>query len=264
VLLNQIFKFSIDAVVHFAASANVPESNVNPALYFDNNVAGSLSLLEFMRIYGCSKIIFSSSAAVYGNPIQTPILESHPTQPINAYGESKLMFEKMLYWYHRAYGFDVTIFRYFNAAGAMPERGEMRTRESHLIPLIIDAALGKIENLTVYGNNYDTPDGTCIRDYVHVNNIAEAHVLALDEQAFGIYNLGSGKGYSVLEIIDAVEKIMDIKINYSFADRRPGDPARLVADAKKAHIDLGWRPKHNLEDILASAIAWRIKTKDMK
>ena len=262
-VLKKIFsRYSIDVVIHFAAHASVPLSMTDPAGFYQNNIINGIHLLDVMMEYGCKKMIFSSSASVFGEPQYTPIDELHPTNPINPYGETKLAFEKILYWYHKAYDLQVNSFRYFNASGASERLGEAHKHESHLIPLAIQAATGKREKLEVYGNDYDTKDGTCIRDYVHVIDIADAHIRAidnLDRCPFAAYNLGCGLGYTVYEVINAVQDISGLKVPFEYVGRRAGDPAVLVASHKLAEKKLGWRPSFNLEQIVESAWKWHRK-----
>jgi UDP-glucose 4-epimerase len=261
--LKETFQsFQIDAVMHFAADCLVGESVQNPLKYFNNNVKNSLILLEIIEEFGIKKIVFSSSAAVYGEPKEIPILEEHPCAPTNPYGETKWIFERVLQAFHNAGKLNYISLRYFNAAGADPEveLGEDHTPETHLIPLIIKAALGG-DHVPVFGTDYDTPDGTCIRDYIHVNDLANAHILALQkleqEKISGIYNLGNGNGYSVREVIDTVRKITKRKVGVVDSPRRPGDPARLVASSKKIRKELGWIPKYpDLETIVETAWEW--------
>ena len=252
-----------DAVMHFAAFTAVGESVADPGKYYRNNVAGSLGLLEAMATHGVGKMVFSSTAATYGLPKTVPITEDEPSQPINPYGRSKLMVEKMLFDFERAHGLTSAIMRYFNAAGASPdgEIGEAHDPETHLIPLALDAAAGKGPPLTVFGDDYPTPDGTCIRDYIHVGDLADAHVLALDRLDGGggarIYNLGVGSGVSVREILDAIEAVTGKAVPYRVGPRRPGDPPVLVSDASRARTELGWVPSSSdVETIIATAWAW--------
>jgi UDP-glucose 4-epimerase len=256
---------SIDAVMHFAADCLVGESVQNPVKYFDNNVKNSLKLLEIIEEYKVKKIIFSSSAAVYGEPKIIPIPEDHPCIPTNPYGETKLIFEKVLQAFHDAGKLNYISLRYFNAAGADPEGelGEDHSPETHLIPLVIKAALDGI-SVPVFGTDYNTPDGTCIRDYIHVTDLALAHILALrkleQEQINSIYNLGNGNGYSVKEVIETVKKVTGRKIAAVDLPRRPGDPARLVASSEKIREELGWIPKYpDLETIVETAYQWHKK-----
>jgi UDP-glucose-4-epimerase GalE len=254
----------ITAVIHFAASLLVGESMVQPQKYFWNNVVNTLKLLDAMLLTGVKHIVFSSSAAVFGIPEKVPIPEDHPQRPINPYGETKLMMERMLHWYGSAYGFRSAALRYFNAAGADPkgETGEGHDPETHLIPLVIQATLGQRTEVEVYGTDYPTPDGTAIRDYIHVTDLAEAHVLALrylmDGGESTVLNLGTGKGYSVREVIAAVERCAGgRKVPYRDAQRRQGDPPSLVADPGRASSVLGWQPKHSdLDTIVQTAWKW--------
>ncbi len=263
-LLEDVFAAgSFDAVMHFAAHSLVGESVQQPAMYFRNNVANGLNLLDAMRRHGVRNLVFSSTAAVYGEPQETPITEDHPKQPTNPYGESKMMVETILNRYSQAYGLRCTSLRYFNAAGADPsgEIGEDHSPESHLIPLVLQVALGQREHIAIFGTDYDTPDGTCIRDYIHVNDLAEAHILAVlalaDGAAGGVYNLGNGQGFSVREVIDTAEKVVGSTIARVEADRRPGDPARLVASSHLITSELGWKPKMaDLNEIIATAWRW--------
>jgi UDP-arabinose 4-epimerase len=251
------------AVLHFAAFIDVGESVRDPALYYENNVGGTLSLLAAMRGSGCSRIVFSSSAAVYGSPSTVPIPESHALVPINPYGWSKLLIEEILSSYDVAYGLRSVSLRYFNAAGADPdgETGEWHDPESHLIPRALDVAAGRAPALAVYGDDYDTPDGTCIRDYVHVVDLAAAHVAALDYLERGgattALNLGGGEGRSVLELLSAVERVTSRPVPRQFGPRRAGDPPRLVADTTRAREVLGWQPHlSDLSTLLRHAWAW--------
>ncbi|PZA06822.1 MULTISPECIES: UDP-glucose 4-epimerase GalE [unclassified Meiothermus] len=252
----------IEAVVHFAANAYVGESMQNPAKYFRNNVVGTLNLLEAMHQAGVRQVVFSSSCATYGLPQRLPIPEEHPQDPINPYGESKLMGEKMLRWFGECHGLRWVSLRYFNAAGADPEGelGEVHDPETHLIPLVIEAVLGKRPPVQVFGTDYPTPDGTAIRDYIHVTDLAEAHVRALqylqDGGASTALNLGTGKGHSVREVIRMVEAVSGRAVPFTLAPRRPGDPPELVADAAKAERVLGWRAGRSFEDIVETAWRW--------
>jgi len=253
---------SIDAVMHFAADSLVGESVQNPVKYFNNNVKNSLKLIEIMEEVNVNKIVFSSSAAVYGEPNQIPITENHPCAPTNPYGETKWIFEKALEAFHVAGKIDYLSLRYFNAAGADPEGelGEDHSQETHLIPLVIRAALDGT-SVPVYGTDYSTPDGTCIRDYIHVTDLANAHILALrklgQENISGIYNLGNGNGYSVREVIETVKKVAGRKVAAIDSPRRAGDPARLVASSEKIKKELGWNPKYpDLETIIKTAWEW--------
>lgn len=267
--LVRIFeKYPIDAVMHFAANSLVGESVVEPMKYYKNNVAATLTLLETMMEYGVKRFIFSSTAAVYGIPNVDLITEDCPTNPINPYGRSKLMIEHMLSDFASAYDLRYVVLRYFNAAGAHEsgDIGEDHHPETHLIPLILQHLLGMRDKISVFGTDYDTPDGTCIRDYIHVNDLAEAHILALhallsDEKKTATYNLGNGLGYSVKEVIDMCERVTGKQATIEYTERRPGDPARLVASSEKIARELGWKATRSLEEIIASA--WRWHKKDM-
>jgi len=262
--LSSVFtSHNIDSVIDFAADSLVGESVASPLTYYNNNLYGTICLLEAMRTHGVRTIVFSSTAAVYGDPASTPILESDPTVPTNPYGETKLAVEKMLRWCECAYGIRHAVLRYFNAAGAHPtgKIGEDHDPESHLIPLILQSALGQREYITLFGTDYPTHDGTCVRDYIHVCDLAEAHILALDHITQNdksvIYNLGNGKGFSVKEVIDCVQKVTGLTINVKHGARRKGDPAVLVASSQKITDELHWKPKMNsLEDIISSAWEW--------
>jgi UDP-glucose 4-epimerase len=249
-----------DGVMHFAALIEAGESMRKPEIYFRNNTASTLSLLEAMLATGTNRLVFSSTAAVYGEPESTPIEESAALAPTNAYGESKLLVEHMLRWFHRIHGLRYASLRYFNVAGALPERGEAHEPETHLIPLVLDVALGRRASISIFGKDYDTPDGTCIRDYIHVADLADAHILALaalGERGRMIYNLGNGNGFSVKQVIEAARRVTGHAIPVEIMARREGDPARLVASSELAKTKLGWTPKHpELDDILASAWAW--------
>jgi UDP-glucose 4-epimerase len=246
-----------EAIVHFAANALVGESMTNPGKYFRNNVANGLTLLEAARAAGVKKFVFSSTCATYGPPDRLPMTEDLPQRPINPYGESKLMFERMLHWYHQLHGLEFVAFRYFNAAGASAKYGEHHRIETHLIPNVLRVPLGQAAHCEIYGTDYPTPDGTCIRDYIHIVDLAQAHILALAPGRQGFYNLGNGDGYSVREVIQTCEKVAGRKIPALEKPRRPGDPPRLVASAAKAMRELGWKPAFpGLEQIVASAWAW--------
>jgi UDP-glucose 4-epimerase len=246
-----------DAVVHFAANALVGESMVNPSKYFRNNVCRGLELLDATLAAGVKKFVFSSTCATYGPPDRIPMTEDLPQRPINPYGESKLMFEKMLQWYHQIHGLEFVAFRYFNAAGASAKFGEHHRVETHLIPNILRVPLGRATQCEIYGTDYPTPDGTCIRDYIHIVDLAQAHILALQPGRQGFYNLGNGDGYSVRQVIQMCEKITGRAIAAVEKPRRPGDPPRLVASAAKAIRELGWRPAYpGLEQIVADAWSW--------
>ena len=266
--LDSVFKkYSFEAVVHFAASSLVGASMSDPETYYYNNIFGTLNLLRAMRINSVRKIVFSSSAAVYGEPESVPISEETDLVPTNVYGETKLFIESMLERYNQAYGLDSIAFRYFNAAGADPEllTGEDHTPETHLIPIVLDAAMGKRKNITVFGTDYPTPDGTCIRDYIHVSDLAGAHVLGLKKLLSGLegkhsYNLGNGSGYSVMQIIESAKKVTGKDIAVSLGARRQGDPAVLVASSAKAEKELGWVRKHaSIDDMISTAWNWHRK-----
>ncbi len=250
-----------DAVMHFAASAYVGDSVKNPKAYFQNNVVNALTLLNTVMESRVRKFIFSSTCAVYGNPVKVPITEANPRQPVNPYGATKLAFENALEAYNRAYGLRFVSFRYFNAAGAdeAGSIGESHDPETHLIPLIFQAVQGKRAALEIFGDDYATPDGTCIRDYIHVNDLAEAHVLGLEYLAkadSAALNLGTGKGYSVQEVVATVERVTGHKVPTHIAPRRAGDPAELVADPSRAEKMLNWKAKRSLDEIIATAWKW--------
>jgi len=252
---------TIDAVFHFAAKALVPESVSNPGIFFDGNVASGIALLETLRKFGVRRFVFSSSAAVYGNPKSTPIEEAHGKEPVNSYGETKWMFERTLGWYASAYGWTVVAFRYFNASGAAGGRGEDHRPETHIIPLLLETAAGRRSQFEIYGNDYDTPDGTCVRDYVHVSDIAAAHILALDGTevpGMAAYNIGLGRGYSVREVVRAAEEVSSRTIPVKIAPRRAGDPAVLCASPAKLKRELGWEPRHSdLKEMIRDAWEWK-------
>ena len=249
-----------ETVLHFAANALVSESMANPGKYFRNNVASGLRLLEAALAARVNKFVFSSTCAVYGVPDLVPITEDLPLHPVNPYGESKLMFEKMLQWYQRIHGLKFVALRYFNAAGASERFGEHHRVETHLIPNVLKVALGQMSNCEIYGADYPTPDGTCVRDYVHIVDLAQAHLLAMEPGKQGFYNLGNGEGYSVREVIRACEKVADKPVKVIERPRRDGDPPRLVASANKAVKELGWKPKYpKLEAIVESAWRWHHK-----
>jgi UDP-glucose 4-epimerase len=252
-----------DAVIHLAAEAAVATSITDPARYFEANVGRGLALLTAMRRHGVTRMVFSSTASTYGEPQHVPISEAHPLQPISAYGESKLMFERILQWYHRAYGLKAVALRYFNAAGATAARGEDRPEETHLIPLVLSAALGQRPEVHVFGTDYPTKDGTCIRDYVHVADIARAHLRALeqiDTLGFEAFNVAGETGHSVYEVIHAAEVVTGRRVPRALRPPRPGDPAVLIASAEKLRDKLGWRPiQSSLDMILSSAWAWRLR-----
>ncbi len=263
-VLDQIFtENKIEAVIHFCAYSLVGESMEKPLKYFDNNVGGMITLLEAMYKHGVKRIIFSSTAATYGEPKRIPILETDPTIPTNPYGESKRIMEKMMNWVNKLHGIEYVSLRYFNVAGAWHDGtiGEDHKIETHLVPLILQVPLGKRKFITVYGTDYPTKDGTCIRDYIHVEDLAKAHILALEYLRNGgksdIFNLGSGDGYSVMEMINAARTATGLDIPLEIGARRPGDPAKLVADSTKAHEILHWKPEiTRMEDIIATAWKW--------
>lgn len=265
--IREVFKkYPIEAVLHFAAFKAVGESVVDPQKYYKNNVANTLNLFEVMKENGVDKFIFSSSAATFGEPKYIPIDEKHPQNPINPYGETKLMVEHIMRDYDKAYGMKYVALRYFNACGADLEAdvGEWPGSSSNLIPLVLDAAIGRREDIKVFGDDYETPDGTCVRDYIHVTDLAEAHVLALkylmDGGVSECFNLGNGKGFSVKEVVEAAKKVTGIDFKVTMAERRAGDPPVLVADATKAKEVLKWQPKYaELEMIVESAWKWHQK-----
>jgi UDP-glucose 4-epimerase len=260
--LDRIFTESrIDAVMHFAAYIEAGESMQHPEKYFRNNSVNTLTLLEAMLAHKVSRLVFSSTAALYGTPERTPIAESDPLRPTNAYGESKLLVEQMLAWFHRVHGLRYASLRYFNAAGAAGELGEDHRPESHLIPLTLQVALGQREHISIFGTEYPTQDGTCLRDYIHVSDLASAHLLVLEalrEKDKLIYNLGTGQGFSVREVIETVRRVTGHPIPARESARRPGDPAVLVASSDKIKRELHWQPQFpGLEDIVRSAWEWR-------
>ena len=261
-LEGAITEQKIEGVIHMAASALVGESCENPAKYYSNNLVTSLSLLEAMRATGVSRLVLSSTAAVYGEPEKPLIEETDPPHPTNPYGETKLSFERACHWYERAYGLRFVSLRYFNAAGATKLCGELHHPETHLIPIILQAAAGQRPHVEIFGDDYPTKDGTCIRDYIHVSDLAQAHVLALDylERSSGIFNLGCGGGRSVKEVIAAARKITGREIPVRVGPRRPGDPAVLVASSEKIKKEMGWAPQQqDLEMIVGSAWEWMQK-----
>src|SRR3954470_3029565 len=239
-----------DAVMHFAANALVGESMQNPSKYFRNNVCSGLNLLDAMVATGVRRIIFSSTCALFGPPDRVPIDETAQPRPISPYGESKLMFEKILRWYDGIHGVEFVCLRYFNASGATENFGEDHRPETHLIPTVMRVALGKSPSVEVYGTDYDTPDGTCIRDYIHIVDLAHAHILALTATTSGFYNLGTGGGSSVREVIDTCRKITGRKIETIEKPRRPGDPPRLIASSKKIKAELDWKPQFQSLDVI--------------
>ena len=265
-LVSVLREFQINAVMHFAAHSQVGESVEKPDLYYDNNVGGGLSLLKAVMESGVKNFVFSSSAAVYGEPKEIPIREEHHLDPTNPYGETKVVLEKALHYFKQAYGLRSISLRYFNAAGASLSGaiGEDHEPETHLIPLVLQKILGQRDKLTVFGSDYSTADGTAVRDYIHVDDLAEAHLLALEALLKGkhypTYNLGNGKGYSVLEVIRTAEKVTGKAVSYELGPRRAGDPAVLVASSQKAEQELGWRPEiASLDKIIESAWHWHSK-----
>lgn len=264
--IQNVFKeYAIDVVMHFAASSIVPESVSNPLKYYENNVLACINLLKVMAENKVKKFIFSSTAAVYGEPENVPIKEGDKTSPTNPYGRSKLMIENILRDIASAHDFSYVSLRYFNAAGAHPsgEIGEKHDPETHLIPNILKVAKWMKDELTIFGDDYPTPDGTCIRDYIHVQDLCKAHLLALGALTGGIkneiFNLGNGNGFSVREVVSTAEKVTGRKIHVKVGPRRPGDPARLVASAEKVQTILGWKPRANLEEIIRTAWEWEKK-----
>jgi UDP-glucose 4-epimerase len=263
-LLERLFREEkIDAVMHFAALIEAGESMVYPERFFRNNTASTLALLEAMLATGVNRLVFSSTAAVYGEPKSTPIEETAELKPTNAYGESKLLVEHMLTWLNRIHGLRYASLRYFNVAGAIEGRGEAHEPESHLIPLILDVALGRRQSIKIFGKDYPTPDGTCIRDYVHIGDLADAHILALealDTRDRLIYNIGNGHGFSVREVVESVRRVTGHPIPVLEEPRRPGDPAVLVASSQRITQELGWNPQYgSLDEIVRSAWAWHRK-----
>lgn len=261
-LVSALRKYKIEAVVHFAAFAYVGESVEKPEMYYQNNVVGSFNLIKAVKECGIKKFVFSSTCSLYGNPYKVPISEEEPTKPINPYAQTKLMIEKILADFDTAYGLKYVALRYFNAAGADFEGkiGESHSPETHLIPIVLEAALGKREKVMIFGDDYETEDGTCIRDYIHIYDLADAHLKALEYldayNSSDIFNLGTGSGYSVKEIIKTAESVTEKYIKTEITGRREGDPAVLVADNKKARNVLKWVPKYNLEEVISSAWNW--------
>ena len=262
--LDAVFqKHKFDAVMHFAAFIEAGESMELPERYFRNNTANTLGLLESMVAHRVNRLIFSSTAALYGNPARVPIVETDPLCPTNPYGESKLLVERMLEWFHRIHGLSYASLRYFNAAGATAERGEMHQPETHLIPIVLQVASGAREQVAIFGTDYETPDGTCVRDYIHVSDLARAHLLAL--AALGeekmprqlIYNLGNGRGFSVREVVEVARRVTGHAIPALETERRPGDPAILIASSEKIRREIGWTPEFpELDTMVRSAWEW--------
>jgi UDP-glucose 4-epimerase len=254
---NAVLSAKPEAIFHFAANALVGESMTNPRKYFHNNVVNGLRLLDAAVESGVRKFVFSSTCATYGPPDRVPMTEDLPQRPINPYGESKLIFEKILQWYSRIYGLEFIAFRYFNAAGASPNFGEHHRVETHLIPNVLKVALGQKPHCEIFGTDYPTPDGTCIRDYIHISDLAQAHILGLEPGRQGFYNLGNGDGYSVRQVIETCARLTGRKIPVIEKPRRPGDPPALVASAANAIRELGWKPKFpKLDQIVATAWDW--------
>ena len=255
-----------DGVMHFAAYIEAGESMQAPQLYFRNNSVNTLNLLEAMIEAGTARIVFSSTAALYGNPERVPIEEDDALRPTNPYGESKLIVERMLCWFHQTRGLRYASLRYFNAAGATGQRGENHKPETHLIPRLLRVALGRAESIGIFGTDYPTPDGTCIRDYIHVSDLASAHLLALEALQTRdrlIYNLGNGRGFSILEVIEAARRVTGHPIPALESERRPGDPAILVAGSNRIRSELGWKPRHDsLDEIIGTAWEWTLHNKD--
>ena len=252
-----------DAVMHFAANALVGESMENPSKYFRNNVCAGINLLDAMREAGVGRLVFSSTCATFGPPERVPIDETLPQRPINPYGESKLLFEKILRWYDEIHGLKFVALRYFNAAGATEKFGEDHRCETHLIPNVLKVALGQKPHVEIYGTDYETPDGTCIRDYIHILDLSRAHILALGAKESAFYNLGTGGGMSVREVIDICREVSGREIPVVEKPRRPGDPPRLIAASEKIKRELGWQPKfENLRAIIESAWRWHQKFPD--
>ena len=252
-----------DAVAHLAAEAYIDESLIDPGRFFRANVTGGLNILEAMRSTGVKRMVFSSTAAVYGQPKTIPIVEDAPHEPCNSYGESKLAFEKMLAWYRVSYDFKYVCLRYFNACGATETFGESRQKETHLIPICFEVVLGQRSHLSLFGTDYDTPDGSCLRDYVHVSDIAQAHALALnhiDQIKARAFNLGNARSYSNLDVVKVVEQVTGKTVKVIDSDRRPGDPAVLEASSERIRTELGWDPQFSdLESMVSSAWKWREK-----
>lgn len=256
-IANAMKESAPDAVMHFAAYALVPESMESPEIYFRNNMVGGINLAEAMLDAGVKKIVFSSTCATYGQPETMPISENLPQKPTNPYGDSKLSFEMVLNWYNKLHDVQAVYLRYFNACGATDKFGEDHDPETHIIPIVLQAAMGKRKKVYVYGEDYDTPDGSCVRDYIHIVDLAQAHILAVESDFSGPFNLGNGSGYSVKQVIETARSVTGCKITAEIADRRPGDPDILVACADKARDVLGWVPKMpELHDIIESAWKW--------
>jgi UDP-glucose 4-epimerase len=269
IALRELFSTTrFDAIFHFAARALIPESVTNPGIFFDSNINAGIVLLEEARKAGIKNFVFSSSAAVYGNPTSTPIVEDHIKEPLNAYGETKLMFERILHWYAKAYDWRVVAFRYFNACGGTSIVGENHTPETHIIPLLLEVAAREREYFEIFGTDYPTPDGTCIRDFVHVSDIADAHIRALrvmDRGGFSVYNIGTGASFSVKQMCAVVEKVVGVRLQTKDSSRRLGDPAVLCASPRRIMSELGWRPRHSdIEYIVKSAWESKLRLNRMK
>lgn len=259
-LTRLLASHNFHAVVNYGGYIQAGESVKQPGRYFANNVGGTITLLNAMLTYGVTRFVFSSSAAVYGEPEEVPIREESLIQPVNPYGESKAIVERMLRWYEQSFGMHYVALRYFNAAGATESRGEDHRPETHLIPITLEAAIGQRDHVSLFGTDYPTPDGTCVRDYVHVSDLAAAHLLAIDltETASGVYNLGNGKGFSNLEVIESARRVTGEEIAVVEEGRRPGDPATLVASHDKAVAELGWEIRYTeLDSIIETAWRWR-------
>ena len=258
---------TFDAVFHFAAKALIPESVTNPAAFYHVNVVAATTMIDVLRYTGIKRVVFSSTAAVYGNPVEVPIPEDHPKAPVNSYGETKLAYERLLEWYSKAYGISVCAFRYFNASGATASHGEEHEPETHLLPLLFEAATGEREFFTIYGCEYPTPDGSCMRDFVHVLDIAQAHILALktmNSPGFSVYNIGLGKSYSVREVHARAQQVIGKKIPLREGDPRAGDPAVLCASPRRLISELGWNPRHSdLDHIIDTAWAWKNRVRSI-
>ena len=256
-LLRLMEQLRPEAVMHFAANALVPESMTNPTKYFRNNVAHGINLVEACVLTGVRRFVFSSTCAIFGVPKTVPITEDLPKQPINPYGESKLMFERILQWYGQLHGLTSVCLRYFNAAGCTRKFGEHHRQETHLIPNVLRVALGQTPHVDIFGTDYPTPDGTCVRDYIHIVDLAQAHMLALNCAGSDVFNLGSGDGYSVKQVVEAARKVTGHPIPVVESPRRPGDPPKLVGDSTKIRNVLGWKPRYDsIEAIIESAWAW--------
>lgn len=264
-LVRTFRKYNVDAVMHFAAHSQVPESMRFPEIYYENNVVVGKRMLDAMRQADVNFIIFSSTCATFGDPEIIPIHESVPQKPANPYGETKLAFERMLHWYHEIHGLNYSILRYFNAAGSAHGLGEDHRPESHLIPLVLQVALGKRKQIAIFGDDYPTPDGTCIRDYIHIADLAQAHILAMEKKRSEAshFNLGNGSGYSVKEVIASARQVTGREIPTVLEPRRPGDPPRLIGDNAKIKRELGWEPRFpGLREMIATAWEWHRRNPD--